>query len=72
MGVTPMMTAFLGANLLTAMCVYGFVLVTREERSGTGPSWAGIACILFPLAMFVLGMLSSGYLPTALDALAAR
>lgn len=65
-------TAVLGANLLTAMCVYGFVQASREERHGALPSWLSIGCVLFPLAMLVMGLLSSGHLPPSLDAIAAR
>lgn len=66
------MAAVLSANLLTVMCVYGFMQATREEKEGSGYSWLALGCILFPLVMGIVGMLSTGYLPPSLDALAAQ
>lgn len=72
MNIIQMMTAVLGANLLTAMCIYGFLQVTREERDGREYSWLALGCVLFPLAFGILGMVSAGYYPTWLGALAAQ
>jgi ABC-type multidrug transport system permease subunit len=72
MTILHFMTAVLGANLLTAMCIYGFLQVTREEREGREYSWLALGCVLFPFAMFLAGMISAGYSPTWLGAVAAQ
>ena len=69
---TGVFTAVLVANLMTAMCIYGFIQITRDERSGNFPSWLGIGCALFPLIVGAAGFISSGYLPPYLDAVAAQ
>lgn len=66
------LTAVLSANLLTAMFIYGGVLITKSERNGEPVSMVGIGCMLLPLAIVIMGHFSAGHLPPYLDALAAR
>lgn len=61
----------LGGNLLTAMFIYGAIRFTQDEKRGEW-SWYHWSLIVFPLAMLVLGFLSTGWTPPILDAIAAQ
>lgn len=66
------LTAVLGANMLTAMFVYGLLQVTKEERSGREYSWFALGCCIFPLVMVLLGFFSVGHYPSWIGAIAAQ
>ena len=71
MTIFEMMTAVLMANFLTIMFVYGAIQFTKDEKRGDF-SWYHWGLMGFPLAMGLLGLISAGYSPTWLGAVAAQ
>lgn len=71
MGLIDIAIGVLGGNLLTAMFIYGAVRFTQDEQRGEW-SWYYWGCIAFPLAMLIMGALSTGWLPPFLDVVTAQ
>lgn len=66
-----LLTAVLGANLLTAMFIWGALTYTKAE-SRNEHLWGSWAMMALPLAVLMLGLLSTGELPPYFDAIAVQ
>lgn len=72
MELFDLMTATLGANLLTVFFVWGMVTYSRKEREGTAgdnASWIPLAALMVPMLFLAGGlMITLDKVPGWLDA----